>query len=112
MKKGYTNREYKLSELLVILKERRWWSDDLRIDRIIVERHKCPDCKGSLEYRGFSNPNEYRAFGVCESCDYARRFWTETSDSATSKKNLAAVASSAEGAAIFRRRHKCRKPAL
>lgn len=69
---------YKFSELSALTSEKGYWEDStLKIDRILIENNKCPKCKEKLIYRGFANPAEYVAFGICEKCDYARRFWTE-----------------------------------
>ncbi|MDB5478836.1 MAG: hypothetical protein JWM96_1331 [Alphaproteobacteria bacterium] len=80
---------YKLTEITAELTLKGYWDDsDLTIDRLLIENHKCPKCKCRLVYKGFSNPVEYIAFGVCRSCDYARKFWTEKSVLRQAKSNL------------------------
>jgi hypothetical protein len=58
------------------------WADDVRVDRVVVESNTCPSCLKSLEYRGWSNPTVYRAFGICEPCGYAREFFVERAKAA------------------------------
>lgn len=70
-----------------------FWQDHLSIDKRLIESNQCPNkrCREFLTYRGFSNQTEYRAYGVCERCDYAKLFWTETAAAATAKKSFIIV---------------------
>lgn len=86
----FNDTELTFSEVLAGLKEKGYWNDLLSIDRIMIERHRCPKCDANLVYRGLSNPIEYKAFGVCEDCDHARLFWTEKTILRNAKKGLSA----------------------
>lgn len=70
------------------LKERGFWVDDISVNRMIVERKKCPKCKNFLEYRGFANAHETRTFGVCLSCEFAKQFWLDSPVFAAAKRNI------------------------
>jgi hypothetical protein len=70
------------------------WSDEIRIDKMIVESNTCPGCWKPLKYRGFSNMTAYRAFGICEPCQFAKQFWAEGAELATAKKNICRAAES------------------
>ena len=63
-----------------------YWSDSLRLDQLMIEAKTCPHCWKSLQYRGFANTTEYKAFGICPDCRYAKHFWTETAEFARTKK--------------------------
>ena len=65
-----------------------FWSDFLSLDRVMIECHTCPTCWRSLDYKGYANSSTYRAYGVCVKCDYAKKFWTETSQFVAAKKHL------------------------
>lgn len=65
-----------------------YWPDSLGIDRVMIETKTCPKCRKPLEYRGFSNMTEYKAFGVCADCLYAKHFWTEKAETAVAKKQI------------------------
>lgn len=75
-------------EQLQNLTKEGFWSDNLRIDRIMIESHTCPTCWKPLQYQGFSNVSEYRAYGVCQPCGFVKRFWTETADLNAFKKKI------------------------
>lgn len=64
------------------------WSDEIRIDRKIVEANTCPSCWQPLEYRGFSNMEGYTAYGICVDCEFATKFWTEGAELSTAKKQI------------------------
>jgi benzoyl-CoA reductase/2-hydroxyglutaryl-CoA dehydratase subunit BcrC/BadD/HgdB len=68
-----------------------YWSDEISIDKMIVEANYCPKCKSSLEYKAFSNMTEYRAFGICNKCLFAKEFWLEGSAFANYKKQICKV---------------------
>lgn len=82
------NKLFKLSSVLEVLGANGYWKDNLKVDRLLIERNRCPKCDAYLVYVGFSNPTEYRAYAVCEKCDLAKRFWTETARSASFKKQV------------------------
>lgn len=66
------------SDLLTVLQKLNFWSDFIEIDRVLIEANYCTECKTrTFVYKGFSLASEYRAFGVCESCDFAKLFWIE-----------------------------------
>lgn len=60
------------------LKADGYSSDEISLDRIFVENHNCRRCRRRIVYKAFSRMNNYRAFGVCETCDTAREFYNET----------------------------------
>lgn len=74
--------------------------DNLSIDRILIENNSCPHCKQKLSYRGISTAVRYRAFGVCEKCDYAREFWMEAAVFNRVKKKFCASRRANEKAGI------------
>lgn len=67
----------KFSEKKKEVADKNYAPDFLWLDAAIIENRHCPKCGAKLTYKGFSNPAEYQAFGVCEPCDFARHFWTE-----------------------------------
>jgi hypothetical protein len=88
-----------------------FWEDYLSLDRLIIEGKTCPKCWKSLEYKGFSNVDEYRAFGVCNPCEFAKLFWTESVSSAAVKKKIETAVSKvrnryATGKSVGRRQKK------
>lgn len=70
------------------LPKQGFWSDLISIDRTIITANFCPKCHCSLVYQGWSNPEQYRAYGVCETCQFAKLFWTETVPLASFKKKI------------------------
>jgi len=82
----------KFSELENKMSARGFAPDSLAIDKILIESRRCPACKSRLEYQGFSGQIKYVAFGVCRSCNYAKRFWTESADFAAAKKTFSPAA--------------------
>lgn len=70
------------------LKDRGFWVDEIRIDRMIVEANTCPKCWKPLEYRAFSNAQETRTFGMCEPCEFAKQFWLDNPVFAAAKRNI------------------------
>lgn len=82
-----TAKEFKLSAVEAELNG-KFWGDYLPLDKLIVESKQCPTCRYFLSYVGKSNSYEYRAYGVCGSCDYARLFWTENQELKRAKKSL------------------------
>lgn len=70
------------------MEENGFAPDFQRIDEILIGNNRCPDCRKNLVYKGFSNDAEYKAFGICEPCDYARHFWTEKVEIAISKRKF------------------------
>jgi hypothetical protein len=89
LRRPENKREFKFSELQQELAG-AFFSDPLPIDRRLVENNQCPqkNCRNFLAYKGVSNSEEYRAYGVCERCDYARLFWSEGTETAAAKKSL------------------------
>lgn len=77
--------------LIGTLCERGYWEDFLQIDRVMIENNRCPHCGLTLLYKGLSNAAEYRAFGVCPACEFAREFWTEKAEIASVKKRFSGV---------------------
>lgn len=73
------------------LKNRGFWSDHIEIDEILITANYCPGCHFSLTYQGWSNMTEYRAFGICERCGFAKLFWTETSQMSGFKKKVCSM---------------------
>lgn len=71
----------------------KFWNDDLSLDRRIIENRFCPHCRRPFAYSGVSNKSEYRAYGVCEPCDFAKLFWTETAARQARKARIAKAAS-------------------
>jgi hypothetical protein len=65
-----------------------YWPDSLDLDRRMIENNNCPECGRKLVYKGFSNPERYKAFGICEPCEYARHFWTEPAVFVSGKKRF------------------------
>ncbi|HRH45873.1 MAG TPA: hypothetical protein PKY82_29795 [Pyrinomonadaceae bacterium] len=70
------------------LKFEGFWSDLISIDRILITANFCPKCHRSLVYQGWSNPTEYRAYGICEQCEFAKLFWIETVQISSFKKKV------------------------
>ena len=70
------------------LKSNGFWSDSISIDRLMITANICPKCKKSLIYQGWSNREEYRAYGICEQCQFAKLFWTETVPFSSFKKKI------------------------
>ena len=62
--------------------------DELPIDKLMIQACHCPNCKRSLEYFGRSNATEYRAYGVCRGCDYAKLYQVETCALVMAKKEV------------------------
>ncbi len=69
-----------------------YWSDSIRIDRIVIEANYCPKCHRSLEYVAFANADFYRSFGICEKCRFAREFWLDSAMFAAYKKRICEAA--------------------
>lgn len=68
------------------------FSDDyVNIDRVLVEWHLCPKCSRFLVYKGFNNGIEYRSYGTCAPCNYARLFWADAPEVAGAKKKFSAT---------------------
>lgn len=66
-----------------------FWEDSLSLDKRLIERKICPKCKKrNLVYRGFSCPTAYKAFGICEPCEFAELFWTEPVTFVKAKKSF------------------------
>ncbi len=91
MKTIVPGKSIKLSELLEKVSAEKFWKDEIPLDQLMIENKRCPKCKNFLSYRGFSATAEYHAFGVCEPCNYALKFWTEKIALMTAKKRLAAA---------------------
>lgn len=64
----------------------KFWTDEVSLDRLLIERNRCPKCKKGFIYRGVSNKDEYHAYGMCEKCDVAELFWKESPAFANTKK--------------------------
>lgn len=60
------------------LEEKGCWSDSLSLDKRLIEYHHCPNCDRDFVYKGLSSPTAYRAFGVCEPCEFAKLFWVDS----------------------------------
>lgn len=75
------------------------WSDIVLKNKEIIESNKCPSCRSQLEYRGFSNPEVYRAFGVCEPCRFAKQFYSEGAELVKTKKEICKRVKKSERAA-------------
>ncbi len=67
---------------------KNYWSDSIPIDKMMIEACWCPKCHRSLEYFGRSTATEYRAYGVCRECDFAKLYQVETCELAEFKKNV------------------------
>jgi len=68
-----------------------FWADSLSLDKRMIENNFCPKCRKNLVYKGFSNPTLYKAFGICEPCEFARLFWTEPAVLAGGKRRFSAT---------------------
>jgi hypothetical protein len=68
-----------------------FWNDLIPIDKLMIEANFCPKCHKSLVYRGKAKVTEYRAYGICEPCNFAKLFWTEPADTASYKKKVCEV---------------------
>ena len=44
------------------------------IDVQVVERLKCPRCKGSMHYEGYHRRGSYVALAVCDHCGWDQAF--------------------------------------
>lgn len=75
------------------------WVDVVSVDQTLIERNKCPKCKRKLIYKGFSNITWYFAFGICEACEYAKLFWSNSVAAAGAKKRLSGQTAKAESQA-------------
>lgn len=67
-----------------------FWSDSVPLDKLIIERKRCPKCKNFLVYNGLSNATVYLALGICFSCEFAKLFWKEPSVLAEIKSKFSA----------------------
>lgn len=45
-----------------------------RIDCEVAEEIPCPECGHKLHYRGYKKDDSYRAFTVCNFCEYFAEF--------------------------------------
>jgi hypothetical protein len=77
------------------------WIDEIHIDRVCIESNTCPSCWQPLKYRGFSNAVEYRAFGICERCDFAKQFWSEGAELVIAKKQICKGAKRRKAEKVF-----------
>jgi transposase-like protein len=81
-------KKYNFSDILAFVWKEKLWADSLELERIMIERHKCPRCKENLVYKGYSSSVKHFVFGVCEDCDYAQHFWTESMAQRAYKKKV------------------------
>lgn len=70
------------------LQSKGFWSDFISIDQRMIEANFCPCCHRSLEYQGWSNNEEYRAYGICDNDQYAKLFWVEKAPISSFKKKV------------------------
>jgi hypothetical protein len=68
--------------------EQGFWKDFVRLDARMIEYRQCPKCWKFLTYKGFSNATEYKAFGICDPCKYAKVFWTHSIPLTNAKKRF------------------------
>lgn len=52
-------------------------TDNIRLDKLMIEVCLCPNCRRPFKYLGVSNSTEYRAYGICEDCDLAKLYSVE-----------------------------------
>lgn len=83
----------KFSELKVYLAENGFLPDEIGFEKTIVERYRCPRCREPLQYRGYSDTDITLAYGVCEPCDYAKRFFDRPPLIAAGRKRFSKAAS-------------------
>ena len=44
------------------------------IDSEIAEKDPCPECGGKMQFKPVMMPDSYRAFSICEDCQYEFEF--------------------------------------